>query len=226
MNVNVRFFLAFLCLFLLAACSSTNRAYLDSLKLAFEDKGAQISVVQIKQSRGDLLRVKSGERPAAVMALAFIENDRYKWKSGDDVVFTMHHGVMVSTEGLTNDLQRTSNLGGNPLAQKGKLADRWQRQIDLAGTGYGIPVSSRWEFTGETRLDILDTSFNTLLITEQVTMAATTPFFNPNLTWQNQYWLDSATKTLLASRQKFSPRGDWYEMTYLSRAVRHMEEAQ
>ncbi|MCU7554814.1 YjbF family lipoprotein [Alteromonas sp. ASW11-19] len=226
MNVNVKFFLVSLSLFLLAACSSTNRAYLDSLQLAFEDRSAQLTVAQIKQSRGDLLQVKSGERPAAVMALAYIENDRYRWKSGDDVVFTMHHGVLVTTQGLANDLQHTSNLGSNPLAQQGKLAFQWQRKIDIAGTGYGIPVSSRWEFAGETRLEILDTTFNTLLVTEQVTVAAATPFLDPDRTWQNQYWLDSATKTLLSSRQKFSPQGDWYEMTYLSRAVRHMEEAQ
>ncbi len=226
MNSFIKVVLPSLGVLLLAACSSTNKTYLDTLQLAFENRDTQLSVAQIKQSQGDLLQVKSGERAVAVMALAFIENDLYKWKSGDDVVFTLHHGVMVATEGLTRDLLHTSNRGGNPLAGQGKLAYEWQRKIDLAGTGYGIPVTSHWAFAGETELDILDTSFNTLLVTEQVTVASTTPFLEPARSWQNQYWLDSTTKTLLASRQKFSPQGDWYHMTYLSRAVRQMEAAQ
>ena len=226
MNVIKIFPLFFILFFLLSGCSATNRAYIDTLSLAFSDRDIQLTKEQITQSGPDLLQIKSGERPIAVAGLAFIENDYYKWVSADSKVITMHHGVIIKTHGLENDLLYTAPLATNPLAGDSKLAFRWERQADVENVGYGLPIISTWRIEGEVSRTFLDTPFELLHITEQVSFADTSPYWEGNLAWENHYWLDLKTKTLLASKQNYAPDGDWYDMVYLSRVVRLMENAQ
>lgn len=227
-NVNVIkiFFLILFSLSVLSGCSATNYAYLNTLKLAFSDRDILLTKEQIAQNKGDLLQIKSGERPIAVMALAFIENDHYKWASADNVIITMHHGVIIKTHGLGSDLLYTAPLATNPLAGDSKLPYSWARRADVEGLGYGMPINSAWRIEGEDSRSFLGTQFELLHITEKVSFADTSPFINTGLEWENHYWLDLETKTLLASKQKFAPEGDWYDMVYLSRVVRLMEEVQ
>ena len=225
MNLIKILFFPIVVITLLAGCSATNRAYIDTLTLAFSDRDIQMTREQVASSNADLLQIQSGERPVAVMGLAFIENDHYKWVSADSKIFTMHHGILIKTHGLKNDLLYTAPLAINPLAEGTKRTFPWERQVDVEGIGYGLPINSTWRIEGEASRSILGNEFDTLLITEQVSFADTSPYFELNLEWENKYWLDRETKTLLASKQKYAPEGDWYDMVYLSRAVRLMEAA-
>ena len=226
MNVIRIFFLSFISILILSGCSATNRAYIDTLTLAFSNRDIQLTKEQVAQSGPDLLQNKSGERPVAVMGLAFIENDHYKWVSADSKVVTMHHGVIIKTHGLDNDLLYTAPLATNPLAGDSKLAFSWERRADVEGVGYGLPINSKWKIEGEDTRTLMGTQFELLHISEHVSFADTSPFFELDLEWKNHYWLDLKTKTLLASKQKYAPDGDWFDMVYLSRVVRLMEEAQ
>ncbi|WP_414829201.1 YjbF family lipoprotein [Alteromonas sp. H39] len=226
MNVIKIFSLFLIMLLLLSGCSATNRAYIDTLSLAFSDRDIQLTKEQVAQSGPDLLQIKSGERPVAVMGLAFIENDHFKWVSADSKILTMHHGVIIKTHGLDNDLLYTAPLATNPLAGDSKLAFSWERRADIEGLGYGLPINSKWRIEGEDSRTFFDTPFDVLHISERVSFADTSPYFDMDLEWENHYWLDLKTKTLLASKQKYAPDGDWYDMVYLSRVVRLMEGAQ
>jgi hypothetical protein len=205
---------------LMVGCSNTTRSYVRTIQLAFEDRSASYTIEEVSTSKADLIQIKAGERDTASLALAYIEGDKYRWVSGDKVVFTMHHGVIVQTEGLGNDLYYTSKLMNNPLAGDNKLAYEWLRKVDIEGVGYGLPVSSSWRIQGEVTQQYMGYPVNVLKITETVHFPDTTPFIDTGLTWENTYFLDAKSKELLASSQKFSPKGDVYDMVYLSRVVR------
>ena len=102
---------------LVSGCSSTVNAYIKTISLALEDRTVSYTVDEIAASKADLLQIKAGGRDAASLALAYIDGDKYRWVSGDKVIFTMHHGVIVRTEGLDNELYYTGNLKHNPLAK-------------------------------------------------------------------------------------------------------------
>ncbi|QJR82806.1 YjbF family lipoprotein [Alteromonas pelagimontana] len=204
----------------MAGCSSTNRAYYDTLKAAFSSSESSLTVEQIRASRADLMAVKSGDRDSAIMALAYIENGHHKWVSADNILFIADHGVLIRTEGLAENLIFTGNLEQNPLLQPFPLKFNWSRAIDIEGLGYGLPISSAWRLKGSETLSILSQTFDTLVIEETVSFPSQPPFIQTGLSWQNRYWFDKESQELLRSEQKFSPDGDTYNMTYLSRATR------
>lgn len=67
----------------------------------------------MQQSDIDLISVKRGERPVAIMALAYLENDQHKWISRDKAMLTMEKGRIVRTLGLTENLLYLSRCNGN-----------------------------------------------------------------------------------------------------------------
>ena len=208
----------------LSGCSTTTLAYYNTLKLAFKDRTVTYTVEEIAASKADLMRIKAGERDAASLALAYIDGDKYKWVSGDKVIFTMHHGIIVKTEGLDNDLFYTGNLQHNPLATNDVLPFSWKRKVDVASIGYGVPVESSWRIVGEETREYLGFSVPLIKVVETVDFSEYTPFIDVGLSWKNTYFLHKHTKELLASKQQFSPEGDVYDMVYLSRIVRQMKK--
>ncbi|WP_334020838.1 YjbF family lipoprotein [Alteromonas sp. S015] len=213
----------FLCLSL-SGCSTTTLSYYNTLKLALKDRSVAYTVDEIVESKADLMQIKAGERDVASLALAYIDGDKYKWVSGDKVIFTMHHGIIVKTEGLDNDLFYTSNLQHNPLATNDVLPFNWKRKVDVASIGYGVPVDSSWRIVGEETHDYLGFSVPVIKVVETVDFSEYTPFIDVGLSWENTYFLHKHTKELLASKQQFSPEGDVYNMVYLSRVVRQMKK--
>ena len=208
----------------LSGCSTTTLAYYNTLKLAFKDRTVTYTVEEVAASKADLMRIKAGERDAASLALAYIDGDKYKWVSGDKVIFTMHHGIIVKTEGLDNDLFYTGNLQHNPLATNDVLPFSWKRKVDVASIGYGVPVESSWRIVGEETREYLGFSVPLIKVVETVDFSEYTPFIDVGLSWENTYFLHKHTKEMLASKQQFSPEGDVYDMVYLSRIVRQMKK--
>jgi hypothetical protein len=133
----------------LSGCSTTTLAYYNTLKLALKDNSVNYSVDEIAASKADLMQIKAGERDLASLALAYIDGDKYRWVSGDKVVFTTQHGVIVKTEGLDSDLFYTGNLQHNPLSTNDVLPYSWKRKVDVDSIGYGLSVDSSWRIEGE-----------------------------------------------------------------------------
>ena len=211
------------CLFL-SGCSTTSLAYYNTLKLALKDRTVSYTVEEIAASKADLMQIKAGGRDAASLALAYIDGEKYRWVSGDKVIFTMHHGIIVKTEGLNHDLYYTGNLQHNPLATNNVLPFNWKRKVDIDSIGYGVPVDSSWRIEGEETREYLGFSVPVIKIIETVEFSEYTPFIDVGLSWENSYFLHKYSKELLASKQQFSPEGDVYDMVYLSRVVREMKK--
>jgi len=210
------------CLFL-SGCSTTSLAYYNTLKLALKDRTVSYTVEEIAASKADLMQIKAGGRDAASLALAYIDGEKYRWVSGDKVIFTMHHGIIVKTEGLDHDLYYTGNLQHNPLATNNVLPFNWKRKVDIDSIGYGVPVDSSWRIEGEETREYLGFSVPVIKV-ETVEFSEYTPFIDVGLSWENTYFLHKYSKELLASKQQFSPEGDVYDMVYLSRVVREMKK--
>lgn len=208
----------------ISGCSTTTLAYYNTLKLALQDRAINYTIEEIASSNADLLQIKAGERDIASLALAYIDGDRYRWVSADKVIFTMHHGVIVKTEGLDNDIFYTSNLQHNPLGSADILSYSWKRKVDVSGIGFGVPVNSEWRVEGEITQNYLEFAVPLIKVVETVSFSDYTPFIDTGLSWENIYYLHKTTKKLFASTQKFSPNGDTYEMVYLSRIVREMSK--
>ena len=210
----------------LSSCSSTNRAYFDTLKLAVKsNERKSLTIEQVRQSKADLLQVTVGERPPVVMALAFIEKGQNKWVSADHAIFTIEQGVIVQTEGMSNDVLYTSNLAANPLADKGMIDFSWQRQLDIAEVGYGLTVTGNWQVKSSETIEVLGYSFNTRRIEETLQFPKTTPFIETTNAWTNTYWVDQNSGELLKASVRLMPEGARIDMTYLSRAARHTSAA-
>jgi len=207
---------------IISACSTTTIAYYNTLKLALQDNAVDYTVEQVARSKADLMLVKAGDRDAASLALAYIDEDRYRWVSADKVIFTTHHGIIVETEGLKNDIFFTGNLQHNPLASDDMLAFDWKRKIDISGVGFGLAITSMWKIDGEVSHTYFDRPIPLIKVVETVSFPEYTPFIDVGLSWENTYFLHKSTKKLFASIQKFSPEGDTYEMVYLSRIVREI----
>lgn len=219
---RILFLLSF-CL-LLAGCSNTNRAYLDTLKLAFNQKDITASPEKIRNNKADLMAVKHGERYQVIMALPFVEGDTETWVSADKALFVMQHDVIIQTHGLDNDLVFQSNLNGNPLANADAAETSWNYITDVEGYGYGLDVKTRWRRAGDEIIHILSADFNTTVIEQQVLYTGAKPFYETDLEWVNRYWVDKQSGELLKSEQKISPANEWIRMEFLSRAQRLIDK--
>lgn len=222
MKLNGIFILVALSVLFFSGCSNTTSAYYNSLALALEDRSAKLTVEDVKASKADLIQINAGERDTAVIALAYIDGDKYRWLSGDDVIFTMHHGFITQSEGLNADIIYTGNLINNPLALNPLTPHNWERIVDIEGIGYGLNVTSSWHVEGSLSREYIGYSVPLIKVVEKVKFADYSPFVNLNLDWENTYYFHQKSKTLLATTQRFSPEGDQYDMVYLSRIVREM----
>jgi hypothetical protein len=224
--MKLHFVLAVICLFslLISGCSTTTQAYFNTINIAFKGRSVELSEAEVLASKADLMQIKAGERDLAVLALAFIDGNKYRWVSGDSIVFTMQHGLIVQTEGLDSDLHYTGNVQNIPLSSDDTLAFQWDRKVDVENVGYGLGVKSAWRITGEETREYMGYAIPMLAVKEQVTFPSTTPYIETGLSWENTYYLHATTKQLLATSQKFHPKGDVYDMVYLSRIVRLMNK--
>ena len=104
MNVKT-FQLSILILMFSCGCSGTYHAYYQTLKIAFaKQDNAKITTREVQQSEIDVISVKRGERPTAIMALAYLENDQHKWVSSDNVMLVMEKGRIIRTLGFEENL--------------------------------------------------------------------------------------------------------------------------
>lgn len=205
---------------LMQGCSTTTQAYYDSFKIAFSSNDAEVTLADVVKSRADLLEVKHGERDIAIMALAYIENDGYKWVSGDHAILTIDNGVVVRTSGLLRDLLYTTDTESNPLANLSALKTSWQRTIDLEDGQSGLLVTSQFREDGQEQLPVFGLEITTTRIIESVSVDKASPYFELGQSWENKYLVDKASGQVIYSEQKFAPDSEPLTFTFLSRASR------
>tara|TARA_R110002012_G_scaffold34965_4_gene100456 strand:- start:3624 stop:4319 length:696 start_codon:yes stop_codon:yes gene_type:complete len=211
------------------SCSGTYRAYYDTLKIAFtEPKDATMTLEQINKSKIDLMSVTRGERPAAIMALAYIENGQHKWVSGDNAMFIMEQGRVVRTLGLDKNLIYLSSTSSDPLKtisnpslSSGQPSPSiWQRSADWSGDEYGYPITSSFDRPTSKTIQVLGKAVETILYVENVNYEAPSDYLRFDEKWQNYFWFDKRSGSLVKSVQTSSPMSEKVEFVYLSRIAR------
>jgi hypothetical protein len=187
------------------------------------DTAVTVSNDKIKLSTADLIYVKNGDRPIATMALAFIENDQYKWLSRDGVMFITKNGRLVQTVGLEKNLIYVSDLSTDPLAlsQANNKEMQWNRVIDTEHGDYGANLSSQFSTINDELIWVQDEQFKTIKHIESVHYQSEK--YGEDI-WTNTFWFHHESGQLLKSSQKVSPQSETVEITYLSRAVRLLEQ--
>lgn len=207
----------------LSACSSTHEAYIRSMRIALaEPHSLVLESEQIKQSPADLIYVKKNELATVVLALAFIESGQYKWVSVDNGALIEKDGRIIKTLSLDSNLDFISSDASDPLASPSNIDNTttWQRKIDFNSAQYGVVLNSTFTVLGNQSLTIQDKIIETILIEEQVDLIENESHKYEQSHWINQFWLHKETGKLLRSKQRIIPNGYYFDITYVSRAVR------
>jgi hypothetical protein len=225
MNVKT-FQLSILILMFSCGCSGTYHAYYQTLKIAFaKQENAKITTQEVQQSEIDVISVKRGERPTAIMALAYLENDQHKWVSSDNVMLVLEKGRIIRTLGLeenllyssSSDLDPLKSLPHPPKHQPEQLT--WSRIIDRTGDEYGYPIESIFSQASPDTLQVLSLKIEAILYVETLNYNAPANYLRFNNIWQNNFWY-AKNGDLIKSIQKVSPLSESLEITYLSRIAR------
>lgn len=202
----------------LVGCSSTFRTYTQTLELAFNPgEGASLTKAELAARDSDVLYAKVGSLPNAVLVLAFIEHDQYKWLSADEAMLVLEQGRLVKTTGFKNNLLYMSDTSSDPLKQKMvkiQAGQGWQSLTDWSEQSEsGVLIRYEILDTEINELELLGHNFQTKLVTEQVT-------FPNGQTSINQFWFDLKTGWLLKSRQTIEPLWPEVELVHISTAGR------
>ncbi|MEO3678863.1 YjbF family lipoprotein [Rheinheimera sp. FR7-31] len=225
MNTAIKQLLAATVLLALSACSGTYNSYLDSLKLAFNTpEDVNLTLQQVREARSDLMYVRHGERSLAAMALLRLEGGQHKWVSADNALLIIEHGRIVRTVGFSNDLLYLTNIQSDQIRDIRRInpATDWLRLADWQSGEYGYAIRSRFSLPTDETLEFFGRSFNTIRITENVSYTSPANFFRPDDSWQNMFWYEANSGTLIKSLQQLSPFTERLEMTYISRIARLM----
>lgn len=215
-------------LFVLTACSGTYHTYVNNIKLALKTQpDVELSVEQVRQAKSDLLYVRHGERAQAALALLRVEAGQHKWLSADGALLVMEQGRVVRTLGFANDLLHLTNTAGDPLRNVTNIGPQtsWLRLADWRAGEYGYRLSSAFTVTPGQTLTFFGQQLETLLVTEQVQYLDRANFFRTENTWQNRFWFDAQSGTLIQSEQQLAPFWQPLQMTYISRIARLLPPA-
>lgn len=202
----------------LTACSSTFRSYSQTLKLAFAPgEGATLSKAELASRDGDALYAKVGTLPNAVLGLAYLENGQQKWISADDAMLILENGRLVKSTGFQNDLLFQKALSQDPLTQKMvsiQVGQNWKSLADWS-QGFETGYVTQYEIVevNVVQLELLEHSFQTKLVTEEVVFANGKQAVN-------QFWFELNSGLLIKSRQTLSPFWPEVELVHISTAGR------
>jgi hypothetical protein len=218
MLIYARFFFLLTVALLLVACSSTQYAYYDSLKLALHKADdATLTMSEVQQAEYDLIYVRVDDKPRATMVLAYLEHGQHKWLSGDDVLLVMEQGRIVRTLGFRNDLTFVSNTAADPIRRENReLVQReWSRLTDWQFQHQsGYQLSSVVEEVAGEFVDVLEHTYDTRVLKEVV------HFQDSDQHIENLFWFERSTGLLLQSRQQLAPHMPVFTVTYISQAAR------
>ncbi|MBU3004232.1 YjbF family lipoprotein [Paraglaciecola arctica] len=225
--MNLKTFLLCSLIFIFtSSCSGTYLSYYQTIKLAFKEQvDAKKTLVEVQDSVFDLIYVKRGERPRALMGLVAIEENQYKWISSDNAMLIMENGRITRTLGLDENLLYLSNTDIDPLKtlplslnNEAKIPI-WSRIADRTGDEYGYPIESTFSQAQQSTVQVLDLDIETLMYIETVNYKAPANYIRLHRSWENQYWY-TKSGTLVKSIQKISPMSEALEITFLSQIAR------
>lgn len=220
---SVKFFVGGVLLLTLTACAGTYHSYVDTLKLAFTTTAdVELSLEDVKKAPSDLVYVKHGERPVAAMALYKIEAGQHKWISADKAMLVEEKGRVVRTVGFADNLLFLTNTASDPLRDIKSIRPdtSWLRLADWQHGEYGYQLRSSFEIDRSEQLVFFQRTVPVTLVVEHVQYEDKPNYLRFDSDWQNRFWFDSGSGTLIKSEQRLAPFGQLLTMTYISRIAR------
>ena len=204
-------------------CSGTYQRYQETLKLALaKPKDAFVTLADVKSSNTDLMSVKNGDNPRAIVALAFLEHKQAKWVSSDQVLFTFQSGRLIRTLGLPYNLMYLSNIVNDPL-QNGIAIEpgiRWTTKFDVDAGLYGYPKKTRFNTIYTTNLTLWGRDLELKCTEESVTIHREMKSSKFDDAYQNTFCFEVQSGILVKSIQHIPFVEKPLEFTYLSRIAR------
>lgn len=207
----------------LTACAGTYHSYIDNLKLAFsQPTDVSLPLDKIKTAPSDLVYVKHGERAVAAMALYKIEAGQHKWVSADNAMLIEEQGRLVRTLGFGNDLLSLTNTVTDPIRRVESIrkGSNWLRLADWKNGEYGYQIRSHFEVQQDQQLVYFGQSLPVTLVVENVQYETPSNYLRFDSNWQNRFWYEAKTGTLIKSEQLLAPFREPLTMTYISRIAR------
>ncbi|WP_419569481.1 YjbF family lipoprotein [Rheinheimera sp.] len=186
----------------LVSCTSTYKNYAYSFEQAFfPDSGVNLTADEIAAQKYDVLYVTSGNRPRALVVLAYVEQDDRKWVSNDKAMLVTRNGRVVKTAGFSTDLVYSEATVADPLQHQAlelRQGLSWNSLSDWSSGDSSVQTSYRISDVQAETLEIAGMSLPTRKVTEQVT-------FGNGQTAENVFWLDPSSGQVLKSLQYIAP---------------------
>ncbi|EHR42082.1 YjbF family lipoprotein [Alishewanella jeotgali] len=207
---------------LLSSCSGTYKAYIDLVKFAFTPV-ADVDVTwgELQQANNDLLYVRLGDAPRVALGLVFIDNNQLKWIDQNHAMLVTDNGRIIRTIGMENDLIFTSNVNSDPLKSP-VTGSRWLRGIDWQLGEYGYVVNSHFYVEKGHTLQYFGHDIAVIKVTEQLTYESPSRFWRFDQNWQNTFWLEQGSGTVLKTVQTLAPGHPALELVFISEIARHL----
>jgi hypothetical protein len=205
---------------LLAGCSNPFATHYTNIKLAIAlNEDVTISLEEVKSSQVELALIKSGDRPVALIAKAFHENDQDKWISNDRAMLVIKHGRVIRTIGFKNDQLGQFTGSEDPLSDVSSIHNKtWMQLIDWSVGEYGNQTDSHFTL-GQQSISILGNNFEALHVLEKVKQTQQGSLFLQDAAWYNEYWFDKASGKLLETHLQASSVSDRFEIQFVSNAA-------
>ena len=222
---QVRFIFLLFSFGLLAACSGTYHAYKTMYEVAAksaEDVGLTFDTVA--SAKYDYLYVRLAEQGRVALALRYIEQGQLKWISADNNMLITRGGRIVRTLGLDNDLIHLTNQTADPLLEPFNIAptSTWLRLADWQQGEYGYQIRSQFVLEHGHTLSFFGHALPVIKVIETVRYDNDANFVRFDDKWQNIFWLDAKTGTVLKTVQQLQPGADVLELTFITEVARRL----
>lgn len=212
----------------LSGCSQRISALNDTVKLAFwGNEDIVLSPEQVSANPYASIYVKIEDTAQAFVVLAFAEPKislssvknapealELKWLSADKGMLVTVNGRLVKTHNLlAGNLAAVESDEPDPLLLGLHLSNTpktWTRMLDWQpGYHYSYKVKSEFKLISDDNILINGTPTQALHFSESVSVDAL------NIQYQNEFWLDPQTGSVIKSHQKIAPNLPFIDITLL-----------
>jgi hypothetical protein len=189
---------------LASGCTNVSRSTVDTMRLAWQGTPKVSPTAEQVQAKPYFQMRATTAHGDAILILGNIVGSRQYWYGTKGVAIVLENGRVVQTIGLDQNLDGSrANNAGDPFAsglQRLDATATYDRIDDWSpGYRYGIPVHAQLKPSGDTRIDILGTSHDVLLVTENVSAEAARYHAT------NRYWVDRTDGFVWMSEQEVLP---------------------
>ncbi|WP_417685403.1 YjbF family lipoprotein [Pseudidiomarina gelatinasegens] len=198
-----------------SGCSVRVKNYVEIAQRAFETPDdVSLSVQEIKDYPYAAQYIRVDNRPRALMALAFDDENVLKWRTGGDEIIHTRHGRFIGSVNISGAIAHTDNLNDDPLVclkrnlqEPSQCPTTWQRKVWITSATEKnlkdsvLTYSSEFAVLGTEQWTHPDTTELTVYKIEETSELFT-----------NTFYLEQKTGRTVKSRQFVAPSTGYVEI--------------